>query len=368
MIIDKYVLPKLSSNNISVTNELVGNEINQWHIHNPNITIEDNVSSTTPLVMLHGYLTSSMCYYKNIPELSKKFRDIYLLDLPGHGGTPLLPHISDIRLNYERPLPLKYHFIPTKDSNGKKLEFEIDFPMEYPKYRHLVDTICNTVYADTIEQWKFDSKIKGKINLVAHSFGGYVSFKYWFKYPKSVNKIVLASPLGMERNIFSINNLLHGKTKYPLNYRDPSSKYYLNPNVKVPRWLFNNQYKIFEYLGPLGAKILWAFINKRYSRQEVEFRNYLFDQMYYMDCKKQELNLSVLKELFTPFLTAIDPILDYKIPHHKLLVLFGDHDWMNRSESGRFVENSCIIPRAGHNLFLDNPEKFNEKVIEFLNN
>ena len=60
------------------------------------------------------------------------------------------------------------------------------------------------------------------------------------------------------------------------------------------------------------------------------------------------------------------------------MLAYGEHDWMNKyagvlmtKEFNHLRGKSdaatyTVISSSGHNMFLDNPDEFNEKVINFL--
>lgn len=98
-----------------------------------------------------------------------------------------------------------------------------------------------------------------KINLVGHSYGGYFSFHLWKDRPDLVNKLVMLSPLGVEKNIWSINNLILQNDRYKVE-RDPTAWTYL-PKRKISEFFLDKQYKIFMALGPIGVRLLQNFSN-----------------------------------------------------------------------------------------------------------
>lgn len=341
-------------------NSLKFNEINEWYFHNPSAT-----EVTTPTLLIHGYAASSMAYYRTFSGLSEKIRDLYAIDLPSNGLSREVP----LKIDAEKPLPLKLKYL---DDDKFKLPYVIDSLHSKFAIQQVED-----YYVDRIDRWRKENNIE-KFNLVGHSFGGYLSFKYAIKYPQSVDTLCLVSPLGVESNAFSVNNNLSCNTSYDFDYEDYTSKFYSKKRL-IPNVIFKNQSDILRWMGPVGAKLCWKYIMSSYSRvPTMEYKEYVFELLY----GKGGIPLTARKtftELFTRNLLARDPIMDSLKDLHakKVLLVYGNHDWMNKNAGASMVENLNLlrhnesaryveIPEAGHNLFLDNPEVFNSSLLEFL--
>lgn len=176
---------------VEVKNTMLMGEINQWRIFN-----KDATAVTVPTLMIHGYAASSMCYHRNFETLSRHMRDIYAIDLPGNGLSKELP------LNVELDPPKAIKFQETV----KGQYFKLEEPIDEASYKRHLDNYEN-YYVDALEKWRVANNLS-KINLVGHSYGGYLTFKYSLKYPQNVHKLCLVSPLGVERSIYSIHNKL----------------------------------------------------------------------------------------------------------------------------------------------------------------
>jgi cardiolipin-specific phospholipase len=113
------------------------------------------------LVMLHGYGAGLAFFYKNFESLSRRpgWR-LFALDLPGMGRS-------------SRP-PFKIH---AKDRQGKIEEAE-------------------SWFVDALEEWRVKRKLE-KFTLLGHSLGGYMAVAYALKYPGRLEKLILASPVGI---------------------------------------------------------------------------------------------------------------------------------------------------------------------------
>ncbi|CAF9909622.1 MAG: hypothetical protein ALECFALPRED_005856 [Alectoria fallacina] len=121
------------------------------------------------LVILHGYGAGLGFFYKNFEGLSRvKGWRVYALDLLGMGRS-------------SRP-PFKLH---SKD-------------------RQKCITEAENWFIDALEEWRVQKKIE-RFTLVGHSLGGYMSVAYALKYPGHLNKLILASPVGIPEDPYAMN-------------------------------------------------------------------------------------------------------------------------------------------------------------------
>ncbi|AQZ12171.1 ECM18 (YDR125C) and ICT1 (YLR099C) [Zygosaccharomyces parabailii] len=340
---------------------MIGGVLNQWHFHNPAAAVVK-----TPTLLIHGYAASSMAYYRTFEGLNRQIRDLYAIDLPSNGLSKELP----LKLEGGEPVHLKVEV--SKGDNKFKITQTID-----AEHCKSVVKQYEDYYLDSIEYWRKQNGIE-KFNLVGHSFGGYIAFKYSVKYPNSVKQLGLISPLGIESNMYSVNNNWTIDNSYEMDLTDPSSNLY-GKHWEVPKFIFERQTELLRWMGPLGAKLCWNYVSNAYSKlPTMEYKNYVFELLYGKGGIPRTAR-KVFTGLFTRNLLARDPIMDSidQLGAEKLLLLYGDHDWMNNYAGYRMVEilndrrqskyaSYAEIPNAGHNLFLDNPNSFNDSLIDFL--
>lgn len=121
------------------------------------------------LVMLHGYGAGLGFFYNNFEGLSRvKGWKLWALDLLGMGRS-------------SRPT-FKVH---AKDQQGKIMEAE-------------------NWFIDALEEWRVQKKID-RFTLLGHSLGGYMAVAYALKYPGHLNKLILASPVGIPEDPYAVN-------------------------------------------------------------------------------------------------------------------------------------------------------------------
>ncbi|KAL8703054.1 MAG: hypothetical protein Q9201_003779 [Fulgogasparrea decipioides] len=121
------------------------------------------------LVMLHGYGAGLGFFYKNFEGLSRvPGWKVYALDLLGMGRS-------------SRP-PFRVH---AKDRQKSITEAEDWF-------------------VDALEEWRVKRNID-RFTLLGHSLGGYMAVAYALKYPGHLNKLILASPVGIPEDPYAVN-------------------------------------------------------------------------------------------------------------------------------------------------------------------
>ena len=104
-----------------------------------------------PLVLVHGFGGGLGFFILNYKYLSKE-RNVYGIDLLGFGLS-------------SRP---KFPKDPIETEN---------------------------MFVESIEQWRIEMGLE-KLNLLGHSFGGYISALYALKYPDHLHHLILADPWG----------------------------------------------------------------------------------------------------------------------------------------------------------------------------
>ena len=145
--------------------ELSGKDrsLNEFSVERVGEKVENN------LIILHGYGAGLGFFYKNFEALSRaKGWQLYALDLLGMGRST-------------RP-PFK---IKAKDRQQAIREAEDWF-------------------IDALEEWRVKRKID-RFTLLGHSLGGYMAVAYALKYPGRLNKLILASPVGIPEDPFAIS-------------------------------------------------------------------------------------------------------------------------------------------------------------------
>jgi cardiolipin-specific phospholipase len=353
------------------------------------------------LVMVHGYGAGLGFFYKNFEPLSRaQGWRVYALDLLGMG-------------NSSRP-PFKIH---AKDPKGKIAEAEGWF-------------------IDALEEWRKIRNIE-KFTLLGHSLGGYLAVSYALKYPGHLNKLILASPVGIPEDPWAVNTELSEPSESSLaneftqdqesivHSDSPSSGSASKPGTgpdgmetmaapprkrPIPGWLSwlwdanVSPFSIVRLAGPLGPRFVSGWTSRRFNHLPPEEKQALHDYSYALFRQKGSGEY-VLPYLLAPGAYARSPVIhriqdvgrqvikpatatepavrETGIP---VVFMYGENDWMdvaggyaaeekikqrarkalldeNTSEEEKRRENGSakvlVVSKAGHHLYLDNPDEFN---------
>jgi len=382
------------------------------------------------LVILHGYGAGLGFFYKNFEALSRaKGWQLYALDLLGMGRS-------------SRP-PFK---IKAKTREGQIAEAEDWF-------------------VDSLEEWRIKRKID-KFTLLGHSMGGYMAVAYALKYPGRLNKLVLASPVGIPEDPYAVradmpepvtstleneftqdqetettvrhdgsvpppdnNNFLNARSKaekaqqaanpnrIPVDTDNPA------PRKPLPKWLTYlwdaniSPFSFVRWSGPLGPRLVSGWTSRRFSHLPSEEAQALHDYAYSL-FRLRGSGEYALAYILAPGAFARSPLIrriqgvgrqplvdstgstngasDVVVNGEGLkmengvpvVLMYGENDWMDVSGGyaakkkidaerekvlkGKSQEERAndqggakvvIIKGAGHHVYLDGWEEFNEAML-----
>ncbi|OMJ13280.1 putative cardiolipin-specific deacylase, mitochondrial [Smittium culicis] len=332
---------------------------------NPPSSNENSTAESNILVITHGFGNGLGFYFKNYEELSKTpGLELYSIDWLGMG----LSSRPDFKI--DKSLPIEQQIKNTEE-----------------------------FFVESLEIWRKNMNIE-KMNLLGHSFGGYMSSLYALKYPQYVNKLILESPVGVQGTPPIIQQFIEtgNLPKIEKIVKDDESKFFgpdgkelsekemdlvnrINSAPFYIRFLFNSIVRqwdsfgspqsLLRGLGRLGP----IFTNKYASRftnlseQEIKL---LADYLYHVSAQKGsgEYSIGIILKPFAfarmPLITRLDFI---KVPTY---FIYGDRDWMDYDAgvelSNKINPHSKVfkLENAGHNMHLDNPEEFNNVVKKIL--
>lgn len=322
------------------------------------------------VVLVHGYGAALGLFYKNFNGLSQRSNvNIHALDMLGYG------------LSSRPPLP-KF--------NGNSLE----------DVKQVED-----FFLDSMEKWREERNIES-FHLIGHSFGGYLSALYALKYPTRVDKLVLVSPVGVERSVYDLSIPEAERQKAHVegpdverevgsHYRDtdehiksssvhvPDENGYVSRVPNLPKhitylWEHNmSPFSILRVLGPWGPNVTkkWSF--RRFGGTGDADMTMKLHVYCYNTFVAKASGEYALTRVLGPGALARYPLLN-RVPKHltqESLWLYGDVDWMSK-EAGKTITDEInthgkahahydIVSQAGHHLYLDNPTEFDSKVYSF---
>jgi len=366
------------------------------------------------LVMLHGYGAGLGFFYKNFEPLSRLVGwKLHALDLLGMGCS-------------SRP-PFRIH---AKTKEAKITEAE-------------------SWFIDSLEEWRVKKGIN-RFTLLGHSLGGYMAAAYTLKYPGRVNKLILASPVGIPEDPYAVNDPLpdnpsEGGLATELrqdvdndSQSRSSTKKTSGPGRPYPKWLTYlwdanvSPFQIVRWSGGFGPRLISGWSSRRFAHLPEDEAKALHEYTFGLFRQKGSSEYA-LAYILAPGAFARSPLIrriggigrqpltssssspskatpndrlnDMKKPDSSptkttfdnnrvetengipVVLMYGSHDWMDASagreaarilnaesrkhrKEGEARENGDAkvvdIQKAGHHLYLDNPEQFNDVITEEL--
>jgi cardiolipin-specific phospholipase len=244
-----------------------GRALNEFSVERVGEEVEEN------LVMLHGYGAGLGFFYRNFESLSRAAGwKVYALDLLGMGRS-------------SRPA----FKIGAKDKDGKIDESE-------------------SWFIDALEEWRIKRGLE-TFTLLGHSLGGYLAVAYALKYPGHLNKLILASPVGIPEDPYAANDDMpdpHDSTLANEFTQDASetapkdNNNFLNqrskasetpkkdpPKRRLPGWLYYlweanmvSPFTFVRWSGPLGPRLVSGWTSRRFSMLPEEEAQALHDYSY----------------------------------------------------------------------------------------
>ncbi|ODV85791.1 hypothetical protein CANARDRAFT_7161 [[Candida] arabinofermentans NRRL YB-2248] len=395
--------PEPTSNRRSETVETVidaeGNFIHEFYVENTDPPVGDPIE----VVLVHGYGAALGFFYKNMEGLSSiPGTKIHAIDMLGFG------------LSSRPPFP-----------NLKEANKESVYESE-------------AFFIDSLESWRKARGLK-KFILMGHSLGGYLSCAYYLKYGDGVvEKLIMVSPVGIERNDVSLSNEAnadgHERTleedteiaqtegvdltreidgdngQDAQEFKESTSDHpvvddsisitsdaetdeYLDSMVQVrsaPKlskffvrlWESHcSPFQILRVMGPISSKYISRWTFSRFG--EIDNPEELLDISNYTSkiLLGKGSGEYALTRILAPGALARLPMLD-RIPKNikvKSLWMYGDVDWMSKEAGYQMVKEINqynkdddttrakfrIIKHAGHHLYIDNAESFENQVLKF---
>lgn len=381
--------------------------LNEFSVQRDGEEIEEN------LVMLHGYGAGLGFFYKNFEGLSRvKGWKLYGLDMLGMGRS-------------SRP-PFKVH---AKDPAGKISEAE-------------------NWFIDALEEWRILKKID-KFTLLGHSMGGYMAVAYALKYPGHLNKLILASPVGIPEDPYAVEAAMPepGDSTMANEFLQDQEEDIVNPNSNpklkadnnnlfnarskadtmqnatetpprrpIPKWVAYlwdaniSPFSLVRWAGPLGPRFVSGWTSRRFSHlpenESEALHTYAYSLFRQRGSGEYALAYILAPGAFarSPLIRRIQGVGRQQLPPQKMtgattsgakpltketgipiVMMYGENDWMDiaggyaaeqklKEEEAKVLaaasaeekkrENGSakvvIIKKAGHHLYLDGWEEFNE--------
>lgn len=349
------------------------------------------------VVMIHGYGSGLGAYCRNMASLANfaasANTSITLMDLLGHGLSTGEDHPKAVK-GFSSP-KLKI------DQENSTVSY-VNSAESLLKLADLTEETlrqCEDYYVNLLEDWRKSQKLD-HFTLLGHSFGAYLLVCYAIKYPHRVDNLVLVLPVGVERLLYLINSMREharsGKLKDIVLLADPSSSEYQSRLLWAPSFFIRLwdsavlPFPALRLMGPFGVWLALSFTSRRYTQgsTDPEELNILQDYMLSAFWRKLLTEQGIMR-LLLPILAGREPVLDkleefkrrqekdssLKFP--RTLFMYGDKDWMDiqaGEAACQYINDNIsggpsefvIVEQSGHNIFLDNPQGFDQKIAKFM--
>ncbi|WWC65600.1 uncharacterized protein I303_108220 [Kwoniella dejecticola CBS 10117] len=365
------------------------------YINTLEITKPQDKDSKEGVVVLHGYAAALGFFFRNWESVSLSSsstgRRTFFLDWLGMGLS-------------SRPSPNLLNSPSTSTT-----------PSRVARAEHF--------FVSSLEAWRESVGLE-KMVLVGHSLGGYLASAYSVRYPERVSGLVLVSPAGIphgpEYMKYPLTSELSSQEKLKANSasakitsnqreRETSqeledatdaaeAEFSSSPNtpkgeakewakrreesvlrrgmMKFFVWGWERGLSPFTFLrsaGPFGPMWVGKYSSRRFAAQSEEDVRDLHSYIYGTSIMKGSGEYCI-SHILAPGAYARIPIVDrinrLKVP---VTFMYGDNDWMDvdgghasvkaLKEAGNLNARCHVVPKAGHHLYLDNPE-YTNKLIE----
>ncbi|OJI87154.1 hypothetical protein ASPTUDRAFT_115015 [Aspergillus tubingensis CBS 134.48] len=318
------------------------------------------------LVMLHGYGAGLGFFYKNFEPLSRlKGWQLHALDLLGMGRSTRPP-------------------------------FRIK-----AKEREQAIEEAEAWFVDALEEWRVKRNID-RFTLLGHSLGGYMAVAYALKYPGRLNKLILASPVGIPEDPYAVRaempapnestmaneltqnqrNIAESASSVPPTELQKGDNNILlkgsptnsgaspdqPPRRMVPKWFAYlwdaniSPFSLVRWAGPLGPRLVSGWTSRRFSHLPAEEAKALHDYSYSIFSMRGSGEYA-LSYILAPGAFARSPLIrriegrENGLP---IIFMYGDHDWMDvkggiaakaklDQEKERILQNATVEERETDN-------------------
>lgn len=285
-------------------------------------TLSAGSTSLPPLVLVHGWGAGVGFFGRNLGGLSEHFR-VHMVDWLGFGAS-------------SRP-PFNTAFSPEE---------------------------AESFFLDALEEWvtamgALEAAPVAPFYLVGHSLGAFLSVAFTERRPALVKALVLASPVGVPR--------APRKPRKP-----PSLAVRLMRAILFVLWDLGCTPQLFMRFAPvrIGRAFARRIITPRLPAVCAATQTALIEYWYQLSVAPGSGEYS-LSTILRSGAYARRPLWD-RLPalKHDVAFLYGDRDWMDwrvASELRKQMQGKtklAVLEGAGHHLYYDRPEEFNDHVVE----
>lgn len=300
--------------------------IHPAHIPLPNKSSLNLLSLHTPsappntsLLLLHGWGGGLGHYAPLLRHLTPHISSIYLLDLPGMGASTRTPH----PVSLPRETALDYFLFPLQAA-----------------YAHL--TAHHEAFRNSTTR-----------HLVAHSLGAYLAVEWLLDSSPAFDTVVLASPVGLPPRPPPSPSSLAGRTIRALWARG-----------------FTPQDALRVLPRGVARRFCGRYVERCYAKMD-DAEERLFVEYVLAISRGQKGGEGAAATLLDPGAWAKRELVGrFDGVRGRIGFVYGAEDWMDwrwGQKAAREVSDGAgvwRVPKAGHNVFVDNPGAFAEVCLE----
>jgi cardiolipin-specific phospholipase len=291
-------------------------------------------------------------------------------------------------------------------------------------------------FIDALEEWRILRKID-KFTLLGHSMGGYMAVAYALKYPGHLNKLILASPVGIPADPYATKSEIPEQSAIENEVLQDQEEDIVNkpsngtsnakakgaaeptqddpPRRRIPKWasyLWDanvSPFSIVRWAGPLGPRFVSGWTSRRFSHLPETEAQALHEYAYSL-FRQRGSGEYALAYILAPGAFARSPLINRiqnvgrqplglsgapsaavgagkRETGYPVIMMYGENDWMDvagglaaeqklkeakaaalatatprEKQEERGDARVVIIQKAGHHLYLDGHEEFNEVI------
>lgn len=288
-----------------------------------------------PLLLVHGFGGGLGLWARNFDALARDF-SVHAIDVLGFGRSAR-PELTDSAVTTTATTTTTTTAAAAATTPGERAEAAL---------------------VDSIEQWRAAMGYD-KLCLVGHSFGGYLVGAYALRYPERCSHVVLADPWGMLPPPPDAAERMERMLPW-------------HKRMLVKVLAAANPLAALRWAGPWGVSLV------RRTRPDLAAKfaelpaDTVFEYIYHLNAQDPagERAFGAIAQRFRYAQRPLAPRLAAELPAHvPVTVLHGSHSWLDRHagdvlRSARESVRVRVVPNAGHHIYIDNADAFNELVAE----
>ncbi|THH03307.1 hypothetical protein EW145_g6357, partial [Phellinidium pouzarii] len=233
-------------------------------------------------------------------------------------------------------------------------------------------------FLDALEEWRAQNGAE-RVTLVGHSLGAYLATAYALRHPERVAKLVLLRLVeGSQKAMKAPEPATKERVKEAHDeQREKRDKESYTRRFVTYLWEEGcSPFQVVRSMTVFGPMLVGRYITRRFDGFTDEETRNMNDYLLNITLAKGSGEYCI-SHILAPFAHARQPLVDrisaLKIP---VVFVYGSHDWMDAEGGTKSIErlraagnrnaSIYIVDRAGHHVYLDNPDAVNELLLKEL--